>query len=158
MLYALVAFVVFVSVLFPYKELQQRLMEWASRDGVQLVLTRLPPEFASGVRAESTVVYKSPSSAPVMRRCPLRLSASTLSGLPCCRGKCSGVLRPGCMAGIWKGRRALPRSRESRCGKLKPALLIWIWPSMLCYARTAKRSYVDASAGTRARRLPATGK
>jgi type II secretion system protein N len=46
------AFVVFVYVLFPYKELQQRLMEWASRDGVQLVLTRLRPAFPPGLRAE----------------------------------------------------------------------------------------------------------
>ena len=52
MLYALVAFVVFVYVLFPYKELQQRLMEWASRDGVQLSLTRLRPAFPPGLRAE----------------------------------------------------------------------------------------------------------
>jgi type II secretion system protein N len=47
-----VAFVVFVYVLFPYKELQQRLMDWASQDGIQLVLTRLGPAFPPGLRAE----------------------------------------------------------------------------------------------------------
>jgi type II secretion system protein N len=41
-----------VYVLFPYDLLQQRLMEWASRDGVQLVLTRLRPAFPPGLRAE----------------------------------------------------------------------------------------------------------
>ena len=51
-LYALVAFVVFVYVFFPYDLLQQRLMEWASRDGRQLVLTRLHPMFPPGLRAE----------------------------------------------------------------------------------------------------------
>ena len=39
-------------VLFPYDLLQQRLMEWASRDGVQLALTRLRPAFPPGLRAE----------------------------------------------------------------------------------------------------------
>jgi type II secretion system protein N len=47
-----VAFVVFVYVLFPYDLLQHRLMEWASRDGIQLVLTRLRPVFPPGLRAE----------------------------------------------------------------------------------------------------------
>jgi len=47
-----VAFVVFVYVLFPYDLLQQRLTEWVSRDGVQLVLTRLRPAFPPGLRAE----------------------------------------------------------------------------------------------------------
>jgi type II secretion system protein N len=51
-LYALVAFVGFVYVLFPYDLLQQRLVEWASRDGVQLALTRLRPAFPPGLRAE----------------------------------------------------------------------------------------------------------
>ena len=46
------AFVVFVYLLFPYDLLQQRLMEWASRDGIQLVLTRLHPVFPPGLRAE----------------------------------------------------------------------------------------------------------
>ncbi len=46
------AFVVFVYLLFPYDLLQQRLMEWASRDGIQLVLTRLHPAFPPGLRAE----------------------------------------------------------------------------------------------------------
>jgi 5-formyltetrahydrofolate cyclo-ligase len=44
--------VIFVYVLFPYDVLQQRLMEWASRDGVQLALTRLRPVFPPGLRAE----------------------------------------------------------------------------------------------------------
>src|SRR5262245_17524008 len=52
-LYALVAFVVFVYLLFPYDLLRQRLMEWASQDGVQLVLARLHPVFPPGLRAES---------------------------------------------------------------------------------------------------------
>ena len=43
---------VFVYLLFPYDLLQQRLMEWASRDGIQLVLTRLHPAFPPGLRAE----------------------------------------------------------------------------------------------------------
>ena len=51
-LYALVAFIVFVYVLFPYDLLQQRLMEWASRDGIQLGLSRLRPAFPPGLRAE----------------------------------------------------------------------------------------------------------
>src|SRR5215813_2593623 len=66
MLYALVAFVIFVYVLFPYKELQQRLMEWASQDGIQLVLTQLRPAFPPGLRAEGIrlqVDQVSPSEA-----------------------------------------------------------------------------------------------
>ena len=51
-LYALVAFVIFVYMFFPYDLLQQRLMDWASRDGIQLVLTRLRPAFPPGLRAE----------------------------------------------------------------------------------------------------------
>jgi len=51
-LYALVAFVIFVYLFFPYDLLQQRLMEWASRDGIQLALTRLRPVFPPGLRAE----------------------------------------------------------------------------------------------------------
>jgi type II secretion system protein N len=51
-LYALVAFVIFVYAFFPYDLLQQRLMEWVSRDGRQLVLTRLRPMFPPGLRAE----------------------------------------------------------------------------------------------------------
>lgn len=43
---------VFVYVLFPYDLLQQRLMEWASRDGIHLMLTRLRPAFPPGLRAE----------------------------------------------------------------------------------------------------------
>ena len=43
---------IFVYALFPYDVLQQRLMEWASRDGVQLALTRLRPVFPPGLRAE----------------------------------------------------------------------------------------------------------
>jgi type II secretion system protein N len=52
-LYALVAFVVFVYALFPYDLLKQRLMDWASSDGIQLVLTRLRPAFPPGLQAES---------------------------------------------------------------------------------------------------------
>jgi type II secretion system protein N len=48
-----VAFVVFVYVLFPYDLLKQRLMDWASQDGIQLVLTRLRPAFPPGLRAEN---------------------------------------------------------------------------------------------------------
>jgi type II secretion system protein N len=48
-----VAFVVFVYVLFPYDLLKQRLMDWVSRDGIQLVLTQLRPAFPPGLRAES---------------------------------------------------------------------------------------------------------
>lgn len=43
---------VFVYVFFPYDLLQQRLMEWASRDGRQLVLNRLRPLFPPGLQAE----------------------------------------------------------------------------------------------------------
>lgn len=65
-LYALVAFGVFVYVLFPYDLLQQRLVEWVSQDGVQLVLTRLRPAFPPGLRAEDIrlrVDQLSPSDA-----------------------------------------------------------------------------------------------
>jgi type II secretion system protein N len=65
-LYALVAFGVFVYVLFPYDLLQQRLVEWVSQDGVQLVLTRLRPAFPPGLRAEDIrlqVDQLSPSAA-----------------------------------------------------------------------------------------------
>jgi type II secretion system protein N len=48
-----VAFVVFVYVLFPYDLLKQRLMDWASQDGIQLVLTQLRPAFPPGLRVES---------------------------------------------------------------------------------------------------------
>jgi type II secretion system protein N len=41
-----------VYLLFPYDVLQQRLMEWASQDGTQLLLTRLRPMFPPGLRAE----------------------------------------------------------------------------------------------------------
>jgi type II secretion system protein N len=66
MLYALVAFVVFVYTWFPYDLLQQRLTDWASRDGRQLVLTRLRPAFPPGLRAEGIrlqVDQVSPSEA-----------------------------------------------------------------------------------------------
>jgi type II secretion system protein N len=65
-LYALVVFVVFVYIFFPYDLLQQRLMEWASRDGRQLVLTRLRPMFPPGLRAEGIRLHVdqfSPSDA-----------------------------------------------------------------------------------------------
>ena len=65
-LYALVAFGVFVYVLFPYDLLQQRLVEWVSQEGVQLVLTRLRPAFPPGLRAEDIrlqVDQLSPSAA-----------------------------------------------------------------------------------------------
>src|SRR5215470_13533264 len=52
-LYALVAFVVLVYALFPYDLLKQRLMDWASQDGIQLVLTRLRPAFPPGLQVES---------------------------------------------------------------------------------------------------------
>jgi type II secretion system protein N len=61
-----VAFVVFVYALFPYDLLQQRLIEWASRDGVQLALTRLRPAFPPGLRAEGIRLHVdqfSPSDA-----------------------------------------------------------------------------------------------
>jgi type II secretion system protein N len=65
-LYALMVFVVFVYIFFPYDLLQQRLMEWASRDGRQLVLTRLRPMFPPGLRAEGIRLHVdqfSPSDA-----------------------------------------------------------------------------------------------
>ena len=65
-LYALVAFGIFVYVLFPYDLLQQRLVEWVSQEGVQLVLTRLRPAFPPGLRAEDIrlqVDQLSPSAA-----------------------------------------------------------------------------------------------
>ena len=65
-LYALVAFVVFVYVMFPYDLLQQRVVEWVSQDGVQLALTRLRPAFPLGLRAEGIrlqVDQLSPSDA-----------------------------------------------------------------------------------------------
>ena len=74
-LYALVAFVVFVYVLFPYDLLQQRLMEWVSQDGIQLVLTRLRPAFPPGLRAEGIrlqVDQLSPSDATLSHRDPTR--------------------------------------------------------------------------------------
>jgi len=55
-----------VYVLFPYDLLQQRLMEWASQNGIQLVLTRLRPAFPPGLRAEGIrlqVDQVSPSEA-----------------------------------------------------------------------------------------------
>ena len=58
----------FVYVLFPYDLLQQRLMEWASRDGMQLVLSRLRPAFPPGLRAEGIrlqVDQFSPSDATI---------------------------------------------------------------------------------------------
>jgi type II secretion system protein N len=63
-----VAFVVFVYGLFPYDLLQQRLIEWASRDGMQLVLSRLRPAFPPGLRAEGIrlqVDQFSPSDATI---------------------------------------------------------------------------------------------
>src|SRR5437867_6750631 len=66
MLYALVAFVVFLYVMFPYDLLQQRLVEWVSQDGVQLVLARLRPAFPPGLRVEGLrlqVDQLSPSDA-----------------------------------------------------------------------------------------------
>src|SRR4030095_1453747 len=65
-LYALVAFGVFVYVLFPYDILQQRLIEWVSQEGVQLVLTGLRPPSPPGLRAEDVrlqVDQLSPSDA-----------------------------------------------------------------------------------------------
>jgi len=50
-LYAIVAFVAFLYVTFPYDLLQQRLVEWVSQGGVQLTMARLRPAFPPGVRA-----------------------------------------------------------------------------------------------------------
>jgi type II secretion system protein N len=44
--------VICLYVLFPYDVLRQRLVEWTSQDGMQLVLTRLRPMFPPGLRAE----------------------------------------------------------------------------------------------------------
>ena len=49
-LYAIVAFLVFLYVTFPYDLLQQRLVEWVSQAGVQLTMARLRPAFPPGVR------------------------------------------------------------------------------------------------------------
>jgi type II secretion system protein N len=51
-LYTLVAFVIFVYLMFPYDLLQQRLVEGLSQGGRQLAITRLRPAFPFGVRAE----------------------------------------------------------------------------------------------------------
>lgn len=50
-LYALVVFLAFLYVTFPYDLLQQRLVEWVSQAGVQLTMARLGPAFPPGVRA-----------------------------------------------------------------------------------------------------------
>lgn len=49
-LYAVVAFAVFLYVTFPYDLLQQRLVEWVSQAGVQLTMAPLRPTFSPGVR------------------------------------------------------------------------------------------------------------
>jgi type II secretion system protein N len=51
-LYAMVAFVVFLYLTFPYDLLRQRLVEWVSQEGMKLSLTRLRPAFPPGVRAQ----------------------------------------------------------------------------------------------------------
>lgn len=51
-LYALVAFVVFLYLTFPYDLLQQRLVEWVSQEGVKLTMARLRPAFPPGLRAQ----------------------------------------------------------------------------------------------------------
>lgn len=50
-LYAVVAFLVFLYVTFPYDLLQQRLVEWVAQAGAQLTMARLGPAFPPGVRA-----------------------------------------------------------------------------------------------------------
>lgn len=61
-LYGLIAFIVFVYVTFPYDLLQQRLVDWFSREGVQLGLSKLRPAFPPGVQAEGIRVQLDPAS------------------------------------------------------------------------------------------------
>ncbi len=51
-LYAVVAFVVFLYITFPYDALQQRVIDRLSQEGMQLTLARLQPAFPPGVRAQ----------------------------------------------------------------------------------------------------------
>jgi len=67
-LYALVAFVVFLYLTFPYDLLQQRLVEWVSQEGMQLALSRLRPDFPPGLRSQDVrlvVDQLSPNEATV---------------------------------------------------------------------------------------------
>jgi len=67
-LYAMVVFVVFLYLTFPYDLLEQRLVEWVSQEGMKLSLTRLRPAFPPGVRAQGirlVVDQFSPNDATV---------------------------------------------------------------------------------------------
>jgi type II secretion system protein N len=52
-LYAVVVFGVVLYMTFPYDLLQQRLVEWVSREGVRLTMARLRPAFPPGLRAHN---------------------------------------------------------------------------------------------------------
>src|SRR2546421_772994 len=80
-LYAIVAFVVFLYVTFPYDLLQQRLVEWVSQAGVQLTLARLRPAFPPGVQAHDIrlVMDQLSPSATIVHIATLRVQPEWLA-------------------------------------------------------------------------------
>lgn len=61
-LYALLAFVVFLYVTFPYDLLRQRLVEWVSQGGIILTMARLRPAFPPGLHAQGVRLLLAPFS------------------------------------------------------------------------------------------------
>jgi len=155
-LYALVAFVGFVYVLFPMTCCNS--VSWNGPHGMGYNWCLLGCVQRSLLACElRAFVCKWTSSAPVPRRCPSRPCASTLSGLLCYRGKCSYVLKLGSIVGVWKGKRAIPRSRSAAV-EVKTRFTDLDMTQYALLRKDTKRSYVDDSAGTPPQRLPVTGK
>src|SRR5687768_5598274 len=73
-LYGLVAFIVFVYVMFPYEQLRQRLIERVSQGHVELNIASLSPTFFPGLamRHIQVAIRQSNASLEVLRLQTLR--------------------------------------------------------------------------------------
>lgn len=98
-LYAVVAFVVFLYLTFPYEALQQRLVTWLAQEGMQLTLTHLHSAFPPGVRAQGLrlVVAQWDENNAALQVDTLRLHPEWLPLL-------SGTIQVRFEAGLYGGR------------------------------------------------------
>ena len=63
-LYGLVAFAVFLYVMFPYEQLRQRLVDQVSQGAVQLEIARLKPTFPPGLAMRNVRLSTQRQNAP----------------------------------------------------------------------------------------------
>ena len=98
-LYAIVAFLAFLYVTFPYDLLQQRLVEWVSQAGAQLTMDRLRPAFPPGVRAHDVrlLVDQFSSNTTIVHLETLRVQPEWLALL-------SRTMQVHFAAGLYSGR------------------------------------------------------